>query len=257
VSFTPSKRQDAILEMVAQNGFVATDSIVSVFGVTPQTIRRDLNELHQHGLLTRFHGGAGQAQTSSNRPYKDRVNSRVEEKRRIARLAASLIPDGASIFLNTGTTIEAVARELLSRENLSVVTNNIKVAQILSANETFNVMVTGGRVRPHDGGITGSATIDFIGQFHMDFGIIGTNSIDEAGVFWDFDQEEVRLTQATINCSHRVILVADQHKFGRRAMNRVGELKEIDILITDQKPISPFSDLLEREDIVVHHVQDA
>lgn len=83
--FIPSKRQSVILSMLAQDGFVSTEDMVSYFSVTPQTIRRDLNELKSNGLITRFHGGAGQIKRSNNRPYEDRLNSRVDVKVKIAQ----------------------------------------------------------------------------------------------------------------------------------------------------------------------------
>jgi len=94
--FEPSRRQASILQMVEEFGFVATEAMVTEFNVTPQTIRRDLNELNVQGLLTRFHGGAGQVKSAENPPYKDRLQTGVEAKRKIAAATAALIPNGAS-----------------------------------------------------------------------------------------------------------------------------------------------------------------
>lgn len=252
---TLSKRQKAILEIVTQNGYAATEDMVSEFQVAPQTIRRDLNELHKCGLITRFHGGAGAPQEKGNRPYKDRASSRIDEKRKIARLTTSLIPDGSTLFLNSGTTMEAVAKELLVRQDLSVVTNNIKVADILSENSSFRILLAGGQLRNTDGALTGSATLHFIEQFHMDFGLIGTNSIDENGVFWDYDQYEVELARAVLSHSEKTILIADKHKFGRRAMNRVESLDKVDALVTDKEPNDAFSNILKTHNVDVHSVK--
>lgn len=249
--FMPSQRQSKILEMLAIDGFVSTDDMVTHFKVTPQTIRRDLNELKLQELLTRFHGGAGQIRGSDNRPYKDRLNSRVEAKQQIAKKVASLIPDGASLFLNTGTTIEAIARELLSHKSLKIFTNNIHVAQILNENETFNINVAGGQVRNPDGGIIGVTSVEAIKQFYMEYGIVGTNSIDEEGVLWDFDQLEVRIAMATIKNSQHSILVADHHKFRGRAMHRMGHISEFDVMVTDALPGAEFNKLLESSGIKV------
>jgi len=229
--------------MLSEDGFVATDDMVSKFDVTPQTIRRDLNQLNKYGLITRFHGGAGQSKNMGNRPYEDRKHTRVEAKQTIAGLVASIIPDGASIFLSSGTTIEAIARQLQDHKSLKIVTNNVNVAQILSQNDTFEVMIAGGQVRNVDGGIVGLSSLEFMEQFHMDFGFVGTNSVDEAGVLWDFDQLEVRISRATIKNSHKVILVADHQKFGRRAMNRMGHVSEFDMLVTDKELKEPFGAL--------------
>lgn len=254
--FIPSKRQTAILDMVSRDGFVATEAMVAEFKVTPQTIRRDLNELGREGLLTRFHGGAGQAKSAQNQPYVDRLRSGVRAKQKIARLTASLIPNGASLFLNIGTTTEAVAQALLQHEDLHVVTNNINVAQILSTNESFNIMLAGGQVRNHDGGITGAAAVDFVDSFRMDIGIVGISGIDEDGSLLDFDPEEVRTAQSILRNSKRVILVADQHKFGRQAMNRMGTLSDLDILVTDKELRPEFSSLCRRANLEVRIASD-
>lgn len=237
-SFKPSKRQKAILDMVSERGFVATEAMVTEFDVTPQTIRRDLNELKSHGLLTRFHGGAGQPDSVENRPYKDRLKSGVDAKRKIAELTASLVPDGASLFLNIGTTTEFVAQALLGHENLHVVTNNINVAQILSNNNSFKIMIAGGEVRNQDGAIVGSSSVDFVNEFRLDIGIVGIGGVDEAGVLLDFDHQEVKTARTILRNSRKTILVADQHKFGRPAMNRMGHLEDLDILVTD-RPLTP------------------
>jgi len=250
--FSLSKRQHAILEMVEINGFVATEAMVSEFNVTPQTIRRDLNELNAQGLLTRFHGGAGQARSAENRPYKDRLQTGVEAKRQIAELTASLVPNGASLFLNIGTTTEAVADALLGHENLHVVTNNINVAHILSQNESFQIMIAGGQVRNHDGGIIGLTSTDFVNEFRMDIGVVGISGIDEDGALLDFDHQEVKTARTILENSRKVILVADQHKFGRRAINRMGHLSDLDVLVTDSPLIAPFDKICETANIDIH-----
>lgn len=242
-AFKPSKRQSAILNMVAQDGFVATEAMVAEFGVTPQTIRRDLNELGREGLLTRFHGGAGQAKSGENLPYADRLRSGVQAKQKIAEMTASLIPDGSSLFLNTGTTTEAIAQALLGHQNLHIVTNNINVARYLSQNESFQIMLAGGQVRNHDGGVTGAGAAEFVDSFRMDIGILGVSGIDEDGSLLEFDPAEIRSAQSVLRNSRKVILVADKHKFGRRAMNRMGDLSDVDMLVTDASLDSNFANV--------------
>ena len=243
--FKPSKRQTAILELVDSDGFVATEALVSHFQVTPQTIRRDLNELDAQGLLSRFHGGAGQAKSGINAPYQDRLRIDVAAKRQIAGLVATLIPDGASLFLNNGTTTETVAHALLEHQNLRVVTNNINIASILSRNPGFEIFVSGGRVRNQDGGVLGMASVEFLQQFRLDFGIFGVSGIDEEGAMLEFDIEEVRTSRAILQNAKRTIVVADSHKFGRRAMNRIGSLSEVTTLVTDRAPVGVFATMID------------
>ena len=241
--FTPNTRQSAILDMIRENGFVATEAMVTEFDVTPQTIRRDLNALGAHGLITRFHGGAGQVQSVSDRPYADRLRTGVEAKRVIAEATAALIPNDASLFLITGTTTEAVAEALLGHTNLHVVTNNINVASILMRNETFRVTVTGGEVQNQDGGLVGVVSTEVVRGFRMDVGIIGVSGVDDDGTLLEFDAAEVHTTRAIMENARKVILVADRHKFGRRAMNRLGGLGDVDVVVTDAALPAAYADL--------------
>jgi len=251
--FVPTKRQSSILKMLREDGFVATDAMVSYFNVTPQTIRRDLNELSAKGMITRFHGGAGHPRDGGDRPYEDRLVTHVEAKQKIAEVVAKIIPNNVSLFLNTGTTIEAVARELLGHKNLTIVTNNINVAQTLGRNESFNIMLAGGQLRNADGGIIGPQAIEFIDKFHMDYGVIGINSIDDEGGLWDYGQVEIRLSQATMKNSDKTILVADTAKFGKKALCRMGHVEDVDVVVTDALPAPHFNTLFENHDVAVHH----
>ncbi len=230
-------RQQEMLTMVRTQGFVAIDVLAEQFDVTPQTIRRDVNALCERGLLRRFHGGAGLPSSTENLAYQDRKILNREAKQAIAREVARHIPNHASLFINLGTTTEAVAQALSEHVGLRVITNNLNVAGPMSINPDFEVIVAGGVVRPRDQGVTGEATIDFIGQFKVDFGIIGISGIDDDGTLRDFDYREVRVAEAIIQHSRRVFLVADESKFGRNALVRLGHLRQIDALFTD-KPLS-------------------
>lgn len=245
----PTKRQASILKMIDEFGFVATEAMVTEFNVTPQTIRRDLNELSEHGLLSRFHGGAGQVKSAENPPYEDRLHTGVEAKRKIAAATAALIPNGASIFLSTGTTIEAIAEALLEHEKLHVFTNNLHVARILTQNSSFQIIVSCGQVRHSDGGIIGSSSDDFISDFRMDIGIVGISGVDEDGSLLEYDPQEVKTAKTILRNSQKVIMVADRHKFGRRAMNRVGHIRELDVIITDSDPDAHFKNICDAENV--------
>lgn len=232
-----NQRQQQVLKLVQHQGFVAIEALAENFNVTAQTIRRDINELCEQGLLRRYHGGAGLPSSVENIAYSARQILRLEEKRLIARTVARHIPNQASLFINIGTTTEEVAKALLEHQGLRVITNNLNVAALLSDNPSFEVIIAGGVVRPRDRGITGEATIDFIRQFKVDFGIIGISGIDSDGTLLDFDYREVRVAETIIANSRQVLLVADHSKFGRNALVRLAHLSQIDALFTDQ-PLS-------------------
>ncbi|MFL1404151.1 DeoR/GlpR family transcriptional regulator [Marinobacter sp. M1N3S26] len=248
------QRQDQILELIRQQGFVTTEQLVDHFQVTPQTIRRDLNELAGQNRVRRHHGGAGIDSSTVNTAYQARKIMELEAKERIAAALVEMIPDNASLFINIGTTTETIARALLVRNNLKVVTNNLHVASILSAREDFTIIIAGGEVRNRDGGIVGEATRDFINQFRMDFGIIGISGIHDDGSLLDFDYREVRVAQAIIGNASQVLLAADHTKFGRNAMVRLGTITQANHVFTDRSPPEEIRHLLQEHQVALHVV---
>jgi len=249
-----NQRQTELVEFVHKTGFVTIDSLVKRLNVTPQTIRRDLNKLASEGAIIRHHGGAEATSSSANAPYQSRKIMNLDAKEKIAKEVANLIPNGASLFINIGTTTESIAKALLNHTNLNIVTNNIHVATILSVKEDFKVIIAAGEVRHRDGGIIGEATCDFISQFHMDFGIIGISGISSDGSLLDFDFREVKVAQAIIENSTTVILATDHSKFGRNAMVKQGSISQIDHLFTDQMPNDELNEVLENHHVITHVV---
>jgi DeoR family glycerol-3-phosphate regulon repressor len=179
------------------------------------------------------HGGAVLRSGVTNIAYQERRGLNAEAKAAIARRCARDIPDHASLFLNIGTTTEAVARELLQHESLTVVTNNINVANTLAGNDRCEVVVAGGRLRRTDGGLVGDLTATAVEAFKVDIAVIGTSALDAEGDLLDYDMQEVRVSRAIIRHARRVFLVADASKLARSAPVRIASLSEIDALYTD------------------------
>jgi DeoR family glycerol-3-phosphate regulon repressor len=246
------QRQDAIVELVRHQGYASIEQLTEHFTVTPQTIRRDLNALSAEGLIRRVHGGAGLESSTVNTAYSTRKTLNLEAKQGIAALLARHIPNHASLFINIGTSNEIIAEALLDHQGLEIITNNLNVAAILQHKEDFNVIIAGGEVRSRDGGIIGEATIDFINQFKVDYGIIGISGIDEDGSLLEFDYQEVRVAQAIIRNSRQVLLAADHSKFHRNPVVRQGNITQIDALFTDRAPPDNVARLIELHDIELH-----
>ncbi|WP_090942771.1 DeoR/GlpR family transcriptional regulator [Azotobacter beijerinckii] len=236
-------RQQNILDLVRERGYVSIEELAHSFTVTPQTIRRDINQLAEQGLLRRYHGGAAYDSSVENTAYTMRAGQMHDEKQRIAEAIATAVPDHASLFINIGTTTQAIARALLGHQALKVITNDLHVAGILSAKEDFEVLVAGGKVR-NDGGIVGQATVDFIQQFKVDYALVGISGIDEDGSLLDFDFREVRVSRAILDNARQVFLAADSSKFGRNAMVRLGAITQVDRVFTDTQPAPPLVQLL-------------
>lgn len=249
-----SSRQQLILAIARKTGSVGVDDLSSQFEVTPQTIRKDLNELCDARHLTRTHGGAMLSSGVKNVAYEARQVIALTEKQMIGRQAASLIPNNCSLFINIGTTTEEVARALVFHEGLLVITNNIHVATILSPIPTIEVIVVGGMVRKADGGIVGESAIDTIRQFKVDHAVMGVSAIDEDGALLDFDYREVRAAQAILSNSRRAILVADNMKFSRSAPVRIGHMADIDIFVTDMPPPDSVLEVCRQKGVQVNVV---
>jgi len=234
-------RQREILNHVRIRGEVLVEQLAETFNVTPQTIRRDLNQLRELGQLHRVHGGAIVHDGVANLGYEARRRISSEEKESIAQCAAQLICDDTSLFINIGTTTEQVARHLVNRVGLLVITNNINVVNTLRECETIQVMAAGGMVRREDGGIVGDTAVDFIAQFKVDMAVVGASAIEEDGTVLDYDAREVRVAQAIIANARSVMLVADSTKFERNAPIRIADIASIDYFVTDRMPPPSFT----------------
>jgi DeoR family glycerol-3-phosphate regulon repressor len=232
-----SGRQSEILEIAKTEGRVLVEELAQRFAVTPQTIRKDLNDLCDNSVLSRVHGGAIFPGGTENVKYEARRSIAALEKQAIGREAAALIPNNASLFINIGTTTEAVGEALRDHQELMVITNNINVANRLRLFPSIEVVIAGGVVRGSDGGIVGEAAVDFIRQFKVDYAVIGASAIDADGALLDFDFREVKVAQAIIANARHVILVADSTKFERTAPVRIGHLSQVHTFITDQCPL--------------------
>jgi DeoR family glycerol-3-phosphate regulon repressor len=227
-------RQKEILAIARAQGRVGVEELAARFEVTPQTVRKDLNDLCDQHLLSRVHGGAIIASGVENLRYDARRLIAAEAKRAIGLAAAALIPNNSSLFINIGTTTEEVARGLMGHQDLMVITNNLNVAMSLYPHPRIEVIVAGGPVRRTDGAVVGAAAVDLIRQFKVDTAVIGASAIDEQGTLLDFDYREVRVSQAIIENARRVILVADRLKFERSAPVRLAHIGQMQVLVTDR-----------------------
>ena len=229
-----SIRQNEILDLARAEGRVLVDDLAQRFDVTLQTIRRDLGEMAEAGLLDRVHGGAVPRAGTVNLGYEARRRMNAEAKAAIGAACAAMIPDNCSLILNLGTTTEAVAQALIHHSNITVVTNNINVANIMLANPGCEIMVAGGALRRSDGGLVGELTTQFFEQFKVDYAVIGTSALDHDGDLLDFDLAEVRVSRAILRQSRQSFLVTDHSKLGRSAPARITSLSDLDAIFIDQ-----------------------
>lgn len=228
-----SIRQNEIVELARAEGRVLVDDLAQRFEVTLQTIRRDLGDLAEAGLVDRVHGGAVPRMGMVNLGYEARRRLHSDAKMAIGAACAAAIPDNSSVILNIGTTTEAVAQALLQHSNITVITNNMNVANILAANPGCEIMVAGGALRRSDGGLVGELATQFIEQFKVDYAVIGSSALDLDGDLLDYDLAEVRVSRAILRHARQSFLVTDHSKLGRSAPARIASLSEIHTFFTD------------------------
>lgn len=228
-------RQREILELTRKEGKVTVDGLAELYDVTVQTIRRDLSDLSDSGHLKRVHGGAVIPSGVVNIVYDERRRLNKSGKKAIAAACAQSIPNGASVFMNIGTSTEAVARELLDHENLLVVTNNLNIANILAGNQSCEIILAGGVLRRADWGLVGGLTSEMVKQFKFDFSVLGCSAIDNDGDLLDFDGQEILVSRTAIQRSRNVMVVADHLKFQSKAPLRICSLSDVNVLYTDGK----------------------
>ena len=245
-------RHPEILEIARRDGKVTVDGLARHFGVTLQTIRRDLADLACAGRLDRVHGGAVLPSGTANIGYQDRRALHAAEKDAIGAACARAIPDESSVFINIGTSTEAVAQRMMTHRGILAVTNNMNVASILARNGDCKVVVAGGALRRSDGGLIGDLTVATIRHFKFDVAVIGCSALDDSGDLLDFDMEEVGVTRAILAQSRRVFLVADASKFARKAPVRVAGLPDLDAFFTDRPLRAPLADRCRAMGVAVH-----
>jgi DeoR family glycerol-3-phosphate regulon repressor len=252
-----SSRQQDILVLARAQGRVSVDDLSVRFEVSPQTIRKDLNDLCVRRLMSRVHGGAVVASGVENVAYEARRIIAQGAKRAIGDAAARMVPNRASLFINIGTTTEEVARALGDHEDLLVITNNLNVATLLYRHPKIELIMAGGPVRHADGAVIGSAAVDFVRQFRVDYAVIGASAIEEDGTLLDFDYREVQVARAIIDNARQVILVADRSKLERTAPVRIGDMSEIDTFVTDMVPSSGLREVCSRHGVELIEVGGA
>lgn len=244
-----SSRHERILSLLESRGFVSIGSLAKSFAVSEQTVRRDLNDLEKRGLVTRYHGGAGLPPVAGDVDYGKRKRRHAREKQQIAQLVARQIPEGATIFIDIGTTMEAVAEALLSHRRLTVVTNHLTVAMILNRKREFQVILAGGVLKHNDQATTGEATREFLEKFRVGYGIFGIGGISEDGDLMDFDFRDIGVSATAMKISRKRLVALDHSKFTSDAMVRVAQLRDIDMVFTDAAPPARLARLMRDNDV--------
>lgn len=230
------ERQRSILEWVHEQEHVEVEDIAQRFGVTTQTIRRDINKMCELGLLRRRYGGVSLPAAAVVTPRNGAQVRHLLVKQRMAKCVAADIPEGATVSLGVGSTIELVAQALTHHKSLRILTNNFSVASALSANSGIEVIVSGGIYRHNHHDVVGPEVTSFFSSFTTDFGIISTGSMDLQGGLMDYDVREAEVSRAIIANTRARLLVADHSKWALNSHCKVATFKYVDRFYTDALP---------------------
>jgi len=243
-------RREYIVGLARKGNELSIEEIARHFGVSRETVRRDLTHLESRGLLRRVHGGAIASQTGTEAAFGDRLISNAAAKRAIAEAAARSLREGDTIMVDTGTTTAILASVLAGAPKMTVITNCFSVAINLAAGPSeHRIYLVGGEFRVDSQQTLGSACLDQISRYRADHAVLSCGAVDVSGGLMDFDFEDAMVARAMIEQSQRLILIVDQSKFGRVAMAKVCELAMIDTLVTDAVPPGDILDAVETNDI--------
>ncbi len=241
-----SNRQNQIIEIVRGQGYSSIEMLADRFGVSQQTVRRDIIYLSEINLLQRHHGGAGLPSGIDSLAYSNRMVRNAHEKHLIANAIAAQIPNNASLYIDIGTTMEAVANALLEHEGLRIITNHLGVVSIFCEKTDFEIILSGGLVRNRDRAVTGETTTEFLRQFRVGYGIFGIGTVADDGQLLDYDYRDTRASRVALEISRLKFVGVDHSKFNADAMMPFAHVSEIDGLFTNQQPPPPIVDAIKQ-----------
>lgn len=230
------ERQHAIADLVLRRGRVSVAEVASSFGVTTETVRRDLRHLEGAGHIRRVHGGAVRTGAALETRLSERDEAHAEEKERIGRAAATLVPPlESTLLLDAGSTVGRVADHLPADRRLVVFTHSLTVASRLGSQASLELHLLPGRVRPTTQAAVGAETVDALSRLRADIAFVGVNGLSPQHGLSTPDTEEAAAKRAIVTAAQQVVVVADASKLGEDHTVRFADLDQIDTLVTDDR----------------------
>jgi DeoR/GlpR family transcriptional regulator of sugar metabolism len=247
-----ARRQRELLRLVEAQGQMSVDGLARHFGVSDETIRRDLQELEKRKVLLRTHGGAVSTALLVHRetPFLSRANAQAEAKTRIGRAAAQLISDGETLLVNGGSTTFAFGANLGARRNLTIVTNNVAMLPALPAEAIEDVYLLGGKYRMSLGATVGPVGFSS-GNLRVDTAVLGVSGLTADNGLSTTRPAEASMQAQMIASARRTIVVADASKFGHDTFAQIAPLSAINLLVTDAPPPADLSQALNQANVEV------
>ncbi|HEV7254718.1 MAG TPA: DeoR/GlpR family DNA-binding transcription regulator [Mesorhizobium sp.] len=230
-------RQARIADVIWRQGQMSVDALAETFAVSPETIRRDLGQLAEGGMLQKVHGGARRPRLHTEGSFGERMAENADAKRAIAQKLLALVEPGDTLFMDTGSTTVFCAEALSRLERLTVITNSVRVAQALGvAGSGSAVYLLGGAYGADNAQTVGPLAIEQIEKFEADHAVLTVAAIDAGAGAMDASFDEAQVARAMIGHAKNLIVVAGGEKFGRKAAFRVCRLDEIDVIVSDAPP---------------------
>ena len=246
-------RQDRILDLVNAQGTITVSQIMDELNVSDMTVRRDLTEMSDRGLLIRTHGGARRLPVSDDkteRSHTEKSEIQNDEKSRIVSKAASFIHDGETIFIGPGTTLALLAEELRNR-TVRIVTNSLPVFELLNRSQSVDLLLVGGEYRAITGAFVGSVPCNVIKSMHFSKSFISANAISDTSIF-TYSEAEGEVQKIALNQAVETFLLADSTKFERYDFYDFYEVADLTHIITDQGLNKEDAELLkEKTDLIL------
>ncbi len=234
-TYIPAERQKKMMEYIEANTSAQIHELSEKFHVSEATVRRDLDELDQQGVLRRTHGGAIKVDrsTSYESMYSEKIALMTEEKQRIAERAAQMVHPGDTVIIDSGTTTFFIAQSLAHHENLTIITNDLYIAYQTPIHPSSTLIVTGGARRRGRQELVGTMTENFIRNTHVDIAFIGADGVDIIGGATNANFAEVGVKTLMLSAAGKSVVAVDHSKFGRVALAKICELQDVDLFLTD------------------------
>ena len=239
-----SKRHADILRILREEGTCSVTELARRLGVSDETIRRDVKPLTASGQILKMHGAVSLPYQLGEAPFERRLRENAEAKKAIAAHLAGQIADGDSIMLDTGTTTSLLARALLRKRHLTVVTNSSDIARTLATVNGNTVYMAGGELRGDNGAAFGVSAIEFIRGFKVRHAIISIGAVDGRVGPMDFHLAEAEFARTVLQCGDRRMVITDSSKFNRSALVRVCSFNDFDTLVSEAEPPAEIAERL-------------
>lgn len=236
LSCIPAERQKRMIAYVEEHTSAQIRELAEYFSVSEATVRRDLDDLDRQGALRRTHGGAIKVDRSTAYEHKlaDKMHLMSAEKQHIAARAAAMVHPGDTVLLDSGTTTYFIAQALAGHENLTIITNDLHIGYQAPLHPSGTLIVTGGMRRQGRQELVGADTENFIRDAHVDIAFVGADGIDLTGSVTNANFAEVGVKKLMLQAATRSVIVADHTKFGRRALAKICDVRQVDLLLTDK-----------------------